>query len=571
MQGKTQGQGSSIKCQACTEKIVAVSKCVDCDDYLCPACQRAHQRMKLMKDHTLIPLQSGEPTGIKRKPSMKCKTHSNQDVTYFCETCQMLACFKCSSTDHVKPLHSLVNLKEALQTCKQEAAELVVKVENNNSELNDACDELEKTCKKMDVMFADTNEKISRKAEKEIAKAVGRIREEEQKLKQTAEESYKHRVKTIKQALTQNVNTTTQTTSKLDEVKLVMPHLNDNMLEYVKNKLLQYLEEMSNIKAEGVSDMLFFMDFEEDEDSLGKLVLEEKSPVIKPEIQRLATSIKKVLVVGKKPGALPPSPGFVCLSKQWALKTDVKTFGFEKTKFRHACNVAAFSDNEIVISEAQFKILISLNSSDQTIDFPRRLHINGLTNPSRITTSGNNNLVVLDSPDVKIFTRDYQLLRQFTPCKGTDGVPSCLAVDDRDTIAVGYKNKGEISLHSANGNLIRKLPAPMLGDFATVCRQHFIYTNEQKKLVSVNYNGKLVFSVDVPSRFSPTGVSCDTDGSIYVAVNHWASGSVHRFTPCGKYMECIIKDCRPPLNITFTPNGELVLAATDSVQIYHRV
>ena len=37
-----QGQGSEIKCQACDEENQAISRCMDCDHFLCQECQRAH-------------------------------------------------------------------------------------------------------------------------------------------------------------------------------------------------------------------------------------------------------------------------------------------------------------------------------------------------------------------------------------------------------------------------------------------------------------------------------------------------------------------------------------------------
>ena len=188
-------------------------------------------------------------------------------------------------------------------------------------------------------------------------------------------------------------------------------------------------------------------------------------------------------------------------------------------------------------------------------------------------------LIVLDSPAVKIFNKKYQLLHQFTPRRGSH-CKSCLAVDDNNLIAVGYQDKEEISLHDPDGSLIRTLPAPGIGNYLTICKQRLIYTDDQSnKLVSVDYNGDIIFSVDIISDrmsafdYDPTGVCCDRDGSIYVAASDWltASDEIWRFSPDGKYIECVIKDCSKPRGITFTPGGDLIVAARQSVQIYHRV
>ena len=59
------------------------------------------------------------------------------------------------------------------------------------------------------------------------------------------------------------------------------------------------------------------------------------------------------------------------------------------------------------------------------------------------------------------------------------------------------------------------------------------------------------------------GVCCDRDDSIHVAVSQYitSSGDIQRFSPDGKYIECVIKDCSDPFGITFTPGGDLVVAA----------
>ena len=40
-------------CQSCEENSLANSKCEECDEYLCNDCVRAHQRVKMTKDHQI--------------------------------------------------------------------------------------------------------------------------------------------------------------------------------------------------------------------------------------------------------------------------------------------------------------------------------------------------------------------------------------------------------------------------------------------------------------------------------------------------------------------------------------
>ena len=81
----------------------------------------------------------------------------------------------------------------------------------------------------------------------------------------------------------------------------------------------------------------------------------------------------------------------------------------------------------------------------------------------------------------------------------------------------------------------------------------------------------MVFSVDINQSGLLSGVCCDKDGSIYVPV--WiipfsSLGDIHHYSPDGKYIGCIIKDCAKPNGITFTPTGDLVVATSNSVHMY---
>ena len=141
---------------------------MDCDHFLCQECQRAHERMAIVKSHqiyTLAQLQSGEITykSKLRDFTPKCETHTDQNLSLYCNTCEKLVCLMCSVLVHVNPKHSLVDLSEALDKCKQDIAQLVAKVEKSKTELNDALSATEKSRKKLDSMYADTNKKISMK------------------------------------------------------------------------------------------------------------------------------------------------------------------------------------------------------------------------------------------------------------------------------------------------------------------------------------------------------------------------------------------------------------------------
>ncbi|XP_071803853.1 uncharacterized protein [Asterias amurensis] len=484
----------------------------------------------------------------------KCSKHAGKDLVLYCETCKKLICTTCIAKDH--RTHPVIELNEASDKSKQHATELLAEVRQRIKTFNIAIQEIDTSRKTLDSMFAATKEKINKKADKEIAKVAARIREEKVKLMQEAEQIYEDRVKTMETARATNSKEINKAEHKQDEVNQLM----DQQIKIVHHieQLIQDLKEYREKKSTKVPDGLTYMDFKEGKKSLGKLVLKDEQQV------ESATSAQ-----ARKP-TIQPMKHFK--QDKWTLKTEISKYKNKNQKMvsMHPIDVAAYSNSDIVAAYSNYTKLIKIpaESNPQSSVIPQELSIQGLTRPISVAVNKNDELIVLDNETVKIFNRNYQLLHQFNPVSE----PSCIAVDDNNLIAVGYRTKAEISLHKPDGSLIRTLPAPGIGGYLTTYKQRLIYTNRKdSKLVSVTYNGGMVFSVDINQSGWPRGVCCDKDGSIYVAVwraTYPSSGDIHHYSPDGKYIGCIIKDCDSPHGITFRPAGDLVVATDKSVQIY---
>ncbi|XP_033640978.1 tripartite motif-containing protein 2-like [Asterias rubens] len=485
----------------------------------------------------------------------KCSKHTANDLIMYCETCKKLICTTCIAKEH--RMHPVIELNEASDKSKQHGTELLAEVRQRIKTYNIAIQKIDMSRKTLDSMFAATKEKISKKADEEIAKVAARIREEKQKLMQEAEQIYKDRVKTMETARATNSEEINKAEHKQDEVNQLM----DQRIKIVHHieQLLQDLKEYREKKSTKVPDGLTYMDFKEGQNSLGRLVLKDEQQV------ESATSAQ----------ARKPTFQSIKHFKQdkWTLKRKIdkyKNMKQKMVKIDRARDVAAYSNSDIVVAiwKNTSWITIPAESNPQSYVVSQELSIEVFTKFTSMAVNKNDELIVLDTEPVKIFNRNYQLLHQFNP--GSE--PSCIAVDDNNLIVVGHHTKAEISLHTPDGYVIGTLPAPGIGGYLTTYKQRLIYTNwNDKKLVSVTYNGEMVFSVDINQSGCPLGVCCDKDGSIYVAV--WrgplsSPGDIHHYSPDGKYIGCIIKDCAALNGLTFTPAGDLVVATLNSVQIY---
>ncbi|XP_022108455.1 E3 ubiquitin-protein ligase TRIM71-like isoform X2 [Acanthaster planci] len=559
------GQGSEIKCQNCEEENEAISRCSDCNNFLCLECNKAHGRMAKMKHHvvnTLEKLRSGEISyrSKLREQVPKCGKHPDQNVTIYCNTCEQLACTTCSVLDHAK--HSLSGQTEAWGRCKCEIAALTAKAELKKRELVAATEGVKNMRKALDRVFAETKYKIDQK----IRDRVARMYEEGHVLKEKAEGIYKVRVMTLETAQATNSKEASHAEQKLDEMKGVIDQASCHEILDLKPKLVHNFKELTAKTACMVPEGSSFLDFEGNDMifPIGRLVSvseDDQKPILSAQAAELS------------------SQGPSNEMKRCQKKTEIHKFGENKTKFEMASDVAVFSNNEVVILDEKRKHLIGfLPKTLQSPAVSKELKIPGVRKPRRVAVNKADLLVVLVGPFIKTFNREYHRFSDFKPgiCRRPNSHPTCLAVDDNNLIAVGYEKEEEISLHNLDGTLITILSSPGIGDYLTSHKQRLIYTDQKAhKLHSIDYSGREVFTTDISTidrKGSARGVCNDKDGNIYVVIHCLCeSDEIHYFDPKGTYMGRVIKGFKHARSLALAPNSDLVVVEESSVALCRHV
>ncbi|XP_013397072.1 tripartite motif-containing protein 2-like [Lingula anatina] len=126
------------KCGACAadgENVEAVSKCLNCSEYLCSPCAKYHTRFKISVNHkvyTLDQLHSGEHhQELQEFQSVFCPEHKEEPIRYFCLKCQMPICRDCKVLTHDE--HKCTSLDTAIETVKPKLASMLEKLDDKIS------------------------------------------------------------------------------------------------------------------------------------------------------------------------------------------------------------------------------------------------------------------------------------------------------------------------------------------------------------------------------------------------------------------------------------------------------
>ena len=90
-----------MKCNECDEDEPVVAYCLECNMFLCQICNESHKRSKRFCGHGIVPLtelRSNKVVTIQPKAKATiCKEHNNE-LLYYCETCEQLICMYCIYT-----------------------------------------------------------------------------------------------------------------------------------------------------------------------------------------------------------------------------------------------------------------------------------------------------------------------------------------------------------------------------------------------------------------------------------------------------------------------------------------
>ncbi|XP_069484845.1 transcription intermediary factor 1-alpha [Ambystoma mexicanum] len=93
---------SSQACTSCEDNAEAQGFCVECVEWLCKTCVRAHQRVKFTKEHTVRQKEevSPEAAGVTSQRPVFCPFHKKEQLRLYCETCDKLTCRDCQLQEH---------------------------------------------------------------------------------------------------------------------------------------------------------------------------------------------------------------------------------------------------------------------------------------------------------------------------------------------------------------------------------------------------------------------------------------------------------------------------------------
>ncbi|KAJ8298956.1 hypothetical protein KUTeg_023016 [Tegillarca granosa] len=123
--------GDKPVCDLCDTKIDhELSKCLACNVYMCRTCTTAHQKVLATKQHNIVARVEWEPSKLQNVSQM-CKTHKDEEIAFYCYTCNDFICSECILGDH----KGFCESEEKRNKCKTKHGDIIA-TDNNKPSLH---------------------------------------------------------------------------------------------------------------------------------------------------------------------------------------------------------------------------------------------------------------------------------------------------------------------------------------------------------------------------------------------------------------------------------------------------
>ena len=190
---KVEGE-EEVKCDECDEDEPVVAYCPDCNMFFCQICNEPHKRSKRFRGHGIVPLtelRSNKSIPLEAKTKIPfCKEHDEQ-LKYYCESCEQLICMYCTVKEHNGHNHDTV--KKMATKRRNELKDVTGPVDEMIVDLCEAHDNIDKMKKKI----RRQGDKVDKKIDQHYNELVQKLMKQKEQVKQQAHDAVSQKEKAL--------------------------------------------------------------------------------------------------------------------------------------------------------------------------------------------------------------------------------------------------------------------------------------------------------------------------------------------------------------------------------------
>nr|XP_047933943.1 E3 ubiquitin-protein ligase TRIM71 [Anser cygnoides] len=259
------------RCSSCDEGNAASSRCLDCQEHLCDNCVRAHQRVRLTKDHFIERFAAGPPPSAAAAAAAGpaaplalsppypaspynilsvfpdrasyCQHHDDEVLHFYCDTCSVPICRECTMGRHVG--HSFIYLQDALQDSRTLTIQLLADAQQGRQAIQLSIEQAQAVAEQVEMkakVVQSEVKAVTTRHKKALEERECELLWKVEKIRQVKAKSLYLQVEKLRQNLNKLDNTISAVQQVLEEGRTM-----DILL--ARDRMLAQVQELKNVRG----------------------------------------------------------------------------------------------------------------------------------------------------------------------------------------------------------------------------------------------------------------------------------------------------------------------------------
>ena len=589
-----------VKCDECDDDPV-VSFCPECNLFLCQACNDHHKRNKRYRGHSVVPLTElkfSKDVPIQAKVKIPlCEEHDEQ-LKYYCETCDQLVCMYCIVTKHNGHNHGSV--KQMATKHRNELKKITdpAAVDRMIKNLSETHDNIEKMMKKT----RRRGEEVDKKIDRYYNELLQKLMKQKDEVKQQARDAVSQKEKAMITQL-EEVTSMQAKLMSMKELTVALEQSSDQETLSAKKQVTDRVHQLTNaykkVNIQPVESAA--MDFVPTKDPFP--VFAHLFAYVNPHTSEVKNLTQHTLVGKKVEFAIvtKDSNGDRYLKGGSQVSVQLKSFTGDVTSGEvNDNNDGSYMASFVAGQVGEAKVSVCINGEKikgspysivvrnyRAIDQPSKMVNNNgsMGKPWGVAFGRNGLWAVADQSNhcVYIFDDNDQLVRKFGSNGSNNGqfsLPRGVAFDSHNHLYVVDYGNHRVQKFDTNGNYLLQFGSKRVSDgqlndpygFTVHNDKVYIAEYSNKRISVFQTNGKFcILFRSAGNIFNPSDVTVSVDNHLLVA--DFKNSCIYTYTLDGHYVG---KFGTPgsgrgqlccPCSLTTDLNGFIIVADTNN----HRV